>query len=72
MRIKFLFFEVPSVLHAQRAETLTHYQLIREWRRERMCKGCEKSHQGVVPGYKGTSSAGARWLGNIYDKNYAV
>jgi hypothetical protein len=39
-----LLFEVHSVPHAQRAETLTHYQLIREWRRERMCKGCGKSH----------------------------
>ncbi|KAJ5805919.1 uncharacterized protein N7503_003521 [Penicillium pulvis] len=30
-----------------RAETLTHYELIKEWRRERMCKapGCGKSHK---------------------------
>jgi hypothetical protein len=59
-----LLFEAHSVPHAQRAETLTHYQLIRE--------GVWEESPGVVPGYKGTSSAGARWLGIIYDGKYTV
>ena len=42
-----LLFSVNGVPHAQRVETLTHYELIKEWRRERMCKApsCGKSHQ---------------------------
>jgi hypothetical protein len=42
-----LLFSVNFVPHAQRAETLTHHELIKEWRRERMCKAhrCRKSHQ---------------------------
>jgi hypothetical protein len=38
---------VGLVPYAQRAETLTHYELIKEWRRERQCqaKHCGKSHQ---------------------------
>ena len=42
-----LLFSVDDVPHAQRAETLTHYELIKEWRRERQCKAqhCGKSHQ---------------------------
>jgi hypothetical protein len=42
-----LLFSVHYVPHAQRAETLTHHELIKEWRRERMCKApwCRKSHQ---------------------------
>ncbi|KAK4169583.1 T5orf172 domain-containing protein [Cladorrhinum sp. PSN259] len=40
-----LLFSVDNVPHAKRVETLTHYELIKEWRRERMCKGCEKSHE---------------------------
>lgn len=40
-----LLFSVDDVPHAQRVETLTHYELIKEWRRERMCKGCETSHE---------------------------
>ena len=42
-----LLFSVSRVPHAQRVETLTHYELIKEWRRERMCKAsrCRKSHQ---------------------------
>ena len=42
-----LLFRVDSVPHARRAETLTHHELIKEWRRERMCKApwCRKSHQ---------------------------
>jgi T5orf172 domain len=42
-----LLFSVDDVPHAQRAETLTHYELIKEWRRERQCqaKHCRKSHQ---------------------------
>ena len=42
-----LLFERGPVQHAQRAELLTHYELMKEWRRERMCKAswCRKSHQ---------------------------
>lgn len=40
-----LLFSVSRLPHAQRVETLTHNELIKEWRRERMCKGCRKSHQ---------------------------
>ncbi|KAI9745847.1 MAG: hypothetical protein M1818_000528 [Claussenomyces sp. TS43310] len=42
-----LLFSVHRVPHAQRAETLVHHELIKEWRRERMCKAvwCRKSHQ---------------------------
>ena len=42
-----LLFSVGLVPHAQRAETLTHYELIMEWRRERQCQAqhCRKSHQ---------------------------
>ncbi|KAK8002326.1 hypothetical protein PG989_002045 [Apiospora arundinis] len=43
-----LLFRVDNVPFAQRAETLTHYELIKEWRTERRCKGpyCgSKSHQ---------------------------
>jgi hypothetical protein len=42
-----LLFSVGLVPHAPRAETLTHYELIVEWRRERQCqaKHCRKSHQ---------------------------
>ena len=42
-----LLFKVHDIPHAQRVETLTHYELIKEWRRERRCKAewCGKSHQ---------------------------
>lgn len=42
-----LGFQVNGVPHAQRVETLTHHELMKEWRRERMCKAewCRKSHQ---------------------------
>ncbi|KAK7985513.1 hypothetical protein PG996_005247 [Apiospora saccharicola] len=43
-----LLFHEDNVPFAQRAETLTHYELIKEWRTERRCKGpyCGgKSHQ---------------------------
>lgn len=42
-----LLFSVYGVPNAQRAETLTHHELLKEWRRERMCKAewCRKSHQ---------------------------
>ena len=42
-----LLFSVSHVPHAQRVETLTHHELIKEWRRERRCKAshCGKSHQ---------------------------
>jgi hypothetical protein len=39
-------FSVHLVPHAQRAETLTHYELIKEWRWERRCKNqlCNVKH----------------------------
>lgn len=40
-----LVFKVHDIPYAQRAETLTHYELKKEWRAERMCKGCGKSHR---------------------------
>ncbi|CZR69623.1 uncharacterized protein PAC_19523 [Phialocephala subalpina] len=42
-----LLFSVRRVPHAQRVETLTHHELIKEWRRERMCKAprCGISHR---------------------------
>ncbi|KAJ5523595.1 hypothetical protein N7513_013139 [Penicillium frequentans] len=42
-----LLFNTSPIHNAMRAETLTHYEFIKEWRRERMCKapGCGKSHQ---------------------------
>ncbi|KAJ5903509.1 hypothetical protein N7504_005892 [Penicillium tannophilum] len=42
-----LLFETSPIHNAMRAETLTHYEFIKEWRRERMCKGpgCGKSHK---------------------------
>ena len=42
-----LLFSTDLIPNAMRAETLTHYELIKEWRRERMCKAawCGKSHQ---------------------------
>jgi hypothetical protein len=33
-------FRVTGVPYAQRVETLTHRELIREWRREQSCEGC--------------------------------
>lgn len=33
-------FETERIPHAQRIETLTHYQMIKEWRREKTCDGC--------------------------------
>ncbi|KAJ5301637.1 hypothetical protein N7508_006500 [Penicillium antarcticum] len=42
-----LLFHMGGVPYAQRLETLTHHELIKEWRRERRCKApwCGKSHQ---------------------------
>ncbi|KAJ6109985.1 hypothetical protein N7486_002220 [Penicillium sp. IBT 16267x] len=42
-----LLFSTSVIPNAMRVETLTHYELIKEWRRERMCKApwCGKSHQ---------------------------
>ncbi|KIW21910.1 uncharacterized protein PV07_12682 [Cladophialophora immunda] len=42
-----LLFSLLSVKNARRVETLTHFELIKEWRRERRCKAphCLKSHQ---------------------------
>lgn len=41
-----LLFSEVNIPFAQRAETLAHYELIHEWRRERKCKAdwCRKSH----------------------------
>lgn len=36
-------FRAAGVPYAQRVETLTHYELIKEWRREQSCKGCLKN-----------------------------
>ncbi|CAN9266229.1 unnamed protein product [Alternaria alternata] len=36
-------FRATGVPYAQRVETLTHYELIKEWRRERPCEGCLKN-----------------------------
>ncbi|KAJ5472160.1 hypothetical protein N7539_008729 [Penicillium diatomitis] len=42
-----LLFSLNDIPHAHRVETLTHYELIKEWRRERRCKApwCGKSHK---------------------------
>ena len=42
-----LLFSLLSVKNAQRVETLTQFELIKEWRRERRCKAphCLQSHQ---------------------------
>ncbi|KAJ5510198.1 hypothetical protein N7453_002301 [Penicillium expansum] len=42
-----LLFSMNHIPHAQRVETLVHYELIKEWRRERRCKApwCGKSHK---------------------------
>ena len=40
-----LLFQVDRVPYAHRVETLTHYELIKEWRRERVCDGCGASHR---------------------------
>jgi hypothetical protein len=41
-------FRVTEVPYAQRVETLTHYELIKEWRREQPCKGCWMKKQKQV------------------------
>ncbi|KAG4416365.1 hypothetical protein IFR04_010527 [Cadophora malorum] len=42
-----LLFSVGKVPNAHRAETLTHHELVMEWRREGICKAahCRKSHE---------------------------
>ncbi|CAI9634157.1 unnamed protein product [Alternaria burnsii] len=35
-------FRATGVPHAQRVETLTHYELIKEWRKERPCEVCSE------------------------------
>jgi hypothetical protein len=42
-----LLFSLNDIPHAHRVKTLTHYELIKEWRRERRCKApwCGKSHK---------------------------
>jgi len=39
-----LLFTVDLVPHAQRAETLVHYELIKERRWGRNCQACQRSH----------------------------
>jgi hypothetical protein len=39
---------MTSVPYAQRVETLTHYELIKEWRREQPCKGCLEKKQKSI------------------------
>ncbi|KAH6613055.1 T5orf172 domain-containing protein [Boeremia exigua] len=41
-------FRVTGVPHAQRVETLTHFELIKEWRRERPCRGCLEKGKGEI------------------------
>jgi hypothetical protein len=41
-------FRMTGVPYAQRVETLTHYELIKEWRREQLCKGCLKKKQQSI------------------------
>ncbi|KAH7384434.1 T5orf172 domain-containing protein [Phaeosphaeria sp. MPI-PUGE-AT-0046c] len=36
-------FRVTGVPYAQRVETLTHHELIKEWRREQPCEGCRRN-----------------------------
>jgi hypothetical protein len=41
-------FRVTGIPYAQRVESLIHYELIKEWRREQPCKGCWiKKHEQV-------------------------
>ncbi|VUC31961.1 unnamed protein product [Clonostachys rosea] len=40
-----LVCSVQDIPYAQRAETLIHYELVAEWRAERRCRGCGKSHR---------------------------
>jgi hypothetical protein len=42
-----LLFSVHNVPNVHRAETLTHHELVMEWRREGICKAghCRKSHE---------------------------
>lgn len=43
--IPHLVWQVDNVPHAQRVEKLVHRELMKEWRRERMCRSCLSSHQ---------------------------
>ncbi|KAH7024726.1 T5orf172 domain-containing protein [Microdochium trichocladiopsis] len=40
-----LVYSSREILFAQRAETLVHYELTPEWRAERVCQGCRRSHR---------------------------
>ena len=40
-----LLFSTDEIPHARRVESLAHYELIKEWRREDCCSGCGKAHQ---------------------------
>ncbi|KXJ87316.1 T5orf172 domain-domain-containing protein [Microdochium bolleyi] len=67
-----LIYSSESIPNAQRAETLVHYELIDEWRAERSCDGCKKSHQEWFEISKERAVAVAkRWvrviqLGDLY------
>jgi hypothetical protein len=41
-------FRDTEIPYAQRVETLTHYELIKEWRRENPCKGCWEKKQKLI------------------------
>jgi hypothetical protein len=41
-------FRVTGIPYAQRVETLTHYELIKEWRREQPCEGCWEKKQKLI------------------------
>lgn len=41
-------FRVTGVPYAQRVETLTHHELIKEWRREQPCQGCRMKKQKQI------------------------
>ncbi|KAH7021618.1 T5orf172 domain-containing protein [Microdochium trichocladiopsis] len=40
-----LIYSSREIPFAQRAETLVHYELSPEWRAERVCQGCRRSHR---------------------------
>jgi hypothetical protein len=72
-----LLFSLSDVPHAQRVETLTHHELIKEWRRERKCKAswCGTSHREWFEINEGKAkqvlSAWAKFIGEVkpYDSN---
>lgn len=61
-----LLFRVDNVPHAQRVERLTHYELIKEWRKERpcqaaKCKGTRHQEWFEISG-KGAFEVVGRWV----------